>query len=164
MRQSADRRPLPPRLERALPPRDLPAMPLPRADRPLPPRPGAADTDGARPERPAPGRPAGTARPVAARVVPARPDARPMRALIGLTGVAALSALATALAVPPPASQNTTTVVQAQVEPSLPVTHVTRYVQLKPGQTAPPNAPVKAAPAATPRVVVVTTTRQSGKP
>ena len=87
-----------------------------------------------------------------------------MRALLGLTGVAALSALATALAVPPPASQVTTTVVQAQVEPSVAASHVTRYVQLKPGQTAPPNAPVKAAPVATPRVVVVTTTRQSGKP
>lgn len=85
-----------------------------------------------------------------------------MRMLIGLAGVAAMSALATAVAVPPAASE-TTTVAQAQVEPSVPVTHVTRFVQLKPGQTAPPNAPVKAAPAATPRVVVVTTTRQSGK-
>jgi hypothetical protein len=87
-----------------------------------------------------------------------------MRMLIGLTGVAAMSALVTAVAVPPAANQTTTTVVQAQVEPSVPVTHVTRFVQLKPGQTAPPNAPVKAAPVATPRVVVVTTTRQSGKP
>ena len=87
-----------------------------------------------------------------------------MRMLIGLTGVAALSALATAIAAPPAWSQTTTSVVQVQAVPSAPVTHVIQYVQLKPGQTAPPSAQVQAAPAATPRVVVVTTTRQSGKP
>jgi hypothetical protein len=43
------------------------------------------------------------------------------------------------------------------------VKHVTRYVQLQPGQTAPPAAVVQQAPAPKPRVVVVTT-RQSGKP
>jgi hypothetical protein len=45
-----------------------------------------------------------------------------------------------------------------------PVRHVTRYVQLEPGQTAPPQASIVPAPKPTPRVVVVTTTRQSGKP
>ena len=154
MSQPADRRPLPPRRESL----------TPRSERPLPPRPRTADLDDSTSERPAPNRPAVTGRPTPTRPAPTRPDARPMRMLVGLTGVAALSALATAVAVPPPAAQTTTTIVQAQVEPSVPVTHVTRYVQLKPGETAPPSAVVKAAPAATPRVVVITTTRQSGKP
>ena len=43
-----------------------------------------------------------------------------------------------------------------------PVTHITRTVQLGPGETAPPKAIVRQAPAPTPRVVTVTT-RQSGK-
>lgn len=118
----------------------------------------------ARPERPLPPRPPRShdVAPPATRT--GRPDARPMRAMIGLTGLAALSALATALAVPPAAGSTTTSVVEIQAPPSVPVTHVTRYVQLKPGQTAPPDAPVKAAPVPTPRVVVVTTTRQSGRP
>jgi len=87
-----------------------------------------------------------------------------MRMLIGLTGVAALSALASAIAAPPAPSQTTTSIVQVQAVPSVPITHVTKYVQLKPGQTAPPSSHVQPAPVATPRVVVVTTTRQSGKP
>lgn len=104
------------------------------------------------------------ARPAVARAAGARPDARPMRMLLGLTGVAALSALVTTIAAPPAPSQITTSVAEVQAVPSAQVTHVTRYVQLKPGQTAPPSAQVQTAPAATPRVVVVTTTRQSGKP
>ena len=44
------------------------------------------------------------------------------------------------------------------------VKHVTRYVVLKPGQTAPPHASVLVRPTPTPRVTVVTRTRQSGKP
>lgn len=90
-----------------------------------------------------------------------------MRTLIGLTGLAAFSAIATAIVSPPggnASGSTTTTTVQAQVAPAASVKHVTRFVQLQPGQTAPPQAVVKAAPAATPRIVVVTTTRQSGKP
>ncbi len=89
-----------------------------------------------------------------------------MRTLIGLTGLAAFSAIATAIVSPPSgnAAATTTTTVQAQVAPAASVKHVTRYVQLKPGQTAPPKATVKAAPPVAPRIVVVTTTRQSGKP
>lgn len=145
MSEPRDGRPLPPRRE-------------------LPPRPRAVAADDGPAVAPTALRLGADARPSQHRAPVARPDARPMRMLIGLTGVAAMSALATAVAVPPAAGQATTTVVEAQVEPSVAVTHVTRFVQLKPGQTAPPNAPVKAAPAATPRVVVVTTTRQSGKP
>ena len=42
------------------------------------------------------------------------------------------------------------------------VQHVTRYVTLKPGQTAPPQAIVQQQPAPAPRTVIVQT-RQSGK-
>jgi hypothetical protein len=88
-----------------------------------------------------------------------------MRTLIGLTSLAAMSAIATAIVSPPSGSDAaTTTTVQTVVVPAASVQHVTRYVQLQPGQTAPPSAVVKAAPAATPRIVVITTTRQSGKP
>lgn len=90
-----------------------------------------------------------------------------MRVLFGLTGLAALSAIATAIVTPPAVSDASTTVAQTQqtqVVPAPSIEHRTRYVQLKPGQTAPPSAVVKAAPVPTPRIVVVTTTRQSGKP
>jgi hypothetical protein len=87
--------------------------------------------------------------------------------MAGFVGLATLSAIATGLlpSVVPAASAGarTTTTAETQVAP-LPVQHVTRYVQLKPGQTAPPQASVVAAPRPTPRVVIVTTTRQSGKP
>jgi hypothetical protein len=90
-----------------------------------------------------------------------------MRLVAGFVGLASLSAIATGLlpSVVPAASAGAagTATVVAEAAP-LAVKHVTRYVQLKPGQTAPPQASVVAAPKPTPRVVVVTTTRQSGKP
>ena len=89
-----------------------------------------------------------------------------MRMLLGLTGLAAMSAIATAIVSPPATTDAGTTASQppAQVVPAPSIKHQVRYIQLKPGQTAPPSAVVKAAPKPTPRVVVVTTTRQSGKP
>jgi hypothetical protein len=78
--------------------------------------------------------------------------------------VATATALITAFAAPG-AGTATTTVQTTVTEPAGPapsVKHVIKYVQLKPGQTAPPKAVVKQAPALPPRVVVVTT-RQSGK-
>lgn len=93
-----------------------------------------------------------------------RPNPGPMRALIGFGGLAALSAMATVVVRPPagagPASTPITTLVPVAAAP---VRHVTRYVQLRPGQTAPPHAAVKVVPQPTPRVVVVTT-HQSGLP
>ena len=88
-----------------------------------------------------------------------------MRAILGFTGMAAAAAIATAIIRPPAGDAGATTVVVPQVadQSAAPVRHVTKYVQLKPGQTAPPNAPVKVVPQATPRVVIVTT-HQSGKP
>lgn len=89
-----------------------------------------------------------------------------MRMLLGLTGLAAMSAIATAIVAPPAATEAGTTAAQtpAQIVPAPSIKHQIKYIQLKPGQTAPPSAVVKAAPKPTPRVVVVTTTRQSGKP
>ena len=98
-----------------------------------------------------------------------RPDPNPMRFMAGFVGLASLSAIATGLlpSVVPTGSAGagatTTTTALTEAAPAA-VRHVTRYVQLKPGQTAPPQASVVAAPKPTPRVVIVTTTRQSGKP
>ena len=88
----------------------------------------------------------------------ARPDPRPMRVAFGATGFVAATAMLAAIArqPAPPAS-----VTQAPPDPlptaqPLVIRHVTQYVQLKPGQTAPPGATVVEKPAASPRVVVVT--------
>jgi hypothetical protein len=115
-----------------------------------------------------------------------RPDPGPIRIAVGLTGMATATALITAFLSPAagatagasggatPITVATTTdpIVAVAAEPS--VRHVIRYVQLQPGQTAPPAAVVQQAPAPAtavaqpaptpkPRVVVVTT-RQSGTP
>ena len=101
-----------------------------------------------------------------------RPDPGPIRIAIGLAGMATASALMTALL--SPASGATAAVSSSAATGAIStdstvaeiasqaVRHVTRYVQLAPGQTAPPQAVVRQAPAPKPRVVVVTT-RQSGK-
>ena len=104
-------------------------------------------------------------RPAAPRRPAARPDARPMRAILGFTGVAAASAIATVIVRPPLANlaQATAVLTGAADQAAAPIRHVTRYVQLLPGQTAPPNAAVQAVPQPTPRVVIVTT-HQSGVP
>jgi hypothetical protein len=115
------------------------------------------------------------AHPQAAR---SKPDARPMRIALGATAIAALSALAAAIVRPPgPAISTTTTYVQ---QPPLggPGTVVASqapilYVQLQPGQTAPPGARVissspaavaPAAPIARPaQTPIIVRTTQSGK-
>ena len=73
-----------------------------------------------------------------------------MRLMAGFIGLASLSAIASGLlpSVVPAASAAgaaTTATVAADPAPA-PVQHVTRYVQLAPGQTAPPQAAVVAAP------------------
>ena len=55
----------------------------------------------------------------------------------------------------------TTTSTTIPAAPTDAVKHVVQYVQLQPGQTAPPNVIVKQAPAPKPRVAIVTT-KQSG--
>ncbi len=112
--------------------------------------------------------PAGT-RPPAPRPNPTR-----LRFALGTGGVAALSALLTAIVVPPssasPSSPVAMPVAQATVTQQRPV----QYVQLAPGQSPPPGAQVIDAkapkpitivttvPAPAPQTVVVRTT-QSGK-
>ncbi len=91
----------------------------------------------------------------------ARPNPGSMRIAIGLTGVVAATALATAIVrapVPDAASTALDTGAVPTLAPPVVVRHVTRYVQLKAGQTAPPGATVVARPDPSPRVVVVTIT------
>jgi hypothetical protein len=139
-------------------PREAAAAASPQADgvqaralpaRPLPPRP-ALDTPKATVRKP-------------------RPDPGPLRIALGLAGMAAASALATAMlgsATPVDAggaSNGTGQNVGAALDaPAASVQHVTRIVQLAPGQTAPPKSVVQQQPAPKPRVNVVVT-KQSGK-
>jgi hypothetical protein len=91
-----------------------------------------------------------------------------MRIAIGMTGIAAASAIATALLGPAATASGAGSVAQTTVEipaqTTTPVRHVTKIVQLQPGQTAPPQAVVRQAPAPKPRVVVVTTRQSGAKP
>ena len=99
-------------------------------------------------------------------VAKARPDARPLRIAYGMGALAAATALVTALAspAPPSAASDTTTTVTMPADPPQAVRHVVQYIQLKPGETAPPNASVKVVPTPKPRVVVVTTRQSGAKP
>jgi len=125
------------------------ASPAPSSARPLPPRLEPATS----------GRPAVARKP--------RPDPGPLRIALGLTGIATASALITAFLGPAAGTDASAATSAADstmaAAPSQAVRHVTRYVQLAPGETAPPAAVVQQAPAPKPRVVVVTT-KQSGKP
>ena len=95
-----------------------------------------------------------------------RPDPNPTRLLAAFAGLASASALVTAMlpSILPIGPSEVASVAAGTLDsPSL-VTHVTRYVILGPGQSAPPNAPVVVQPSPTPQAAVVTRTRQSGKP
>jgi hypothetical protein len=89
-----------------------------------------------------------------------RPDPRPMRLAFGMTGLAALSTMIAAIVSPaPPISPDPsaavpTTAADVPTTISVPVRHVTRYVTLKPGETAPPGAKVVTKPALAPQVIV----------
>ncbi len=92
----------------------------------------------------------------------ARPDPTPLRLAAGFAGVAAASAMVSAMLAPLPMSATAQEVVTAA--PPAPVVHVVRYVTLGPGQTAPPKAVVKQQPAPAPRTVIVTTRQSGNKP
>jgi hypothetical protein len=105
--------------------------------------------------------------PVAAHTAKAKPDARPMRMALGAGGLAALSALATAIVLPPRTTtqaaavlvQQPTDTASAMDMPSgtpLASDRPVRYVQLLPGQTAPPGASVIPAPTPSSATMVVT--------
>jgi hypothetical protein len=99
----------------------------------------------------------------------AKPDPGPMRLALGAGGIAALSALATAIVLPPRiapvvapvAPQQTADPQQQQaVAPQASATPIQvvrpiQYVQLLPGQTAPPGATVIDPSAPTPITMVV---------
>jgi hypothetical protein len=97
------------------------------------------------------------------------PDPVPLRLAIGLAGLATASALVSAFLSPSTGAAGSPvggTAANGALETTTSgtsgaVRHITRYVQLLPGQTAPPNVVVQAAPTPEPRVVVVRT-RQSG--
>lgn len=111
-----------------------------------------------------------------------RPNPNPMRLMLGMAGIATVSALTAAMApsiVPQAASApggaaapgGAVTAAAALPGETLPaaaapVRKVTRYVVLEPGQTPPPGAATKAQPQPTPivKTKVVTRTRQSGQP
>ena len=132
------------------PVRELPARPA----RELPPRPA----------RELPARTTSEARPARSDARPSKPDARPMRFVYGAGAVAAMSVMAVGLVQPDfaatadqPAASDGATVDQnavAQAPADVAVRHVTQYIHLQPGQTAPPGATVIAANAPTPRTVV----------
>ena len=139
-------------------------------------------------------RPNTDARPARSDARQSKPDARPMRFVYGAGAVAAMSVMAVGFVQPDFAATadqsaitDGTTVdpnALAQAPADVALRHVTQYVQLKPGETAPPGATVIAANAPTPRVVVTHSqpanqpaaqpaarppapaprTRQSGKP
>jgi hypothetical protein len=99
-----------------------------------------------------------------------------MRLMLGMVGLATVSAFTAALA-PSIAPQAADAAVDGTITASvagaqapavtpLPVRKVTRYVTLLPGQTPPPCAATQAQPAPTPivKTQIVTRTRQSGQP
>lgn len=98
-----------------------------------------------------------------------RPDAGPFRLMMGVVGMASAAALTTAMlpSITPQeqAVQDTAATTANDVVPAPSVQHVTRYVTLQPGQTAPPQSTVIVQPKPTPKVTVkvVTKTRQSGR-
>lgn len=93
-------------------------------------------------------------------VARSKPDARPMRLALGAAGLAAFSALAAAIVLPPrpvvlpPAGAGNA--ISGQAGGSTSVQRPVQYVQLQPGQTAPPGARV-IDPAAPKPVTIVTT-------
>ena len=93
-----------------------------------------------------------------------RPDPGPLRIALGLAGMATASALVSAFLNP---STGVSAATGGGTDPggaagSGSVRHVTRYVQLQPGQTAPSNAVVQAAPTPQPRLVIVRTQQSGG--
>jgi hypothetical protein len=85
-----------------------------------------------------------------------------MRLAFGVTSLAAAAAMTTAIIRPPapaPAPVEITVQAEASQAPDpqpVVIRHVTRYVQLKAGETAPPGAKVVQKPDPSPRIVIVT--------
>lgn len=98
----------------------------------------------------------------------ARPDPMPMRLALGAAGLASLSALVAAIVLPPrpvvlPPADLGQAAISTSVAPST-VQQPVQYVQLQPGQTAPPGARVVDPAAAAPITVVTTVPPAAQKP
>lgn len=108
--------------------------------------------------------------PINAHPPKAKPDPRPMRIALGAGGLAAFSALMTAIVLPPrPTVVITTPDSQQAFDPAasatpLQVQRPVQYVQLQPGQTAPAGAKVIDAAAPKPVTVVTTVPAPAQKP
>ena len=100
----------------------------------------------------------------------AKPDARPMRLALGAGGLAAFSAIVTAIVIPPgsmagPAQSTSQATSDPAASPAtVQVQRQVRYVQLLPGQTAPPGATVIDPAAPKPITVVTTVPAPAQKP
>ncbi len=108
-------------------------------------------------ERLEPGLPRPLAKPAAKPGGPkAKPNATPMRTVLGAGGLAAFSAIATAIVLPPamPAGGYSAPAADQSQAGTTAVPQPVRYVQLQPGQTAPPGAKVIDAAAPQPTTVV----------
>jgi hypothetical protein len=101
------------------------------------------------------------------RVTRGRPDPNPVRLMVGVVGLASAAALTSAMlpSISPQAAAAQDTSGVSAAAPQQPVQHVTQYVTLKPGQTAPPQSTVIVRPQPTPQIVTktITRTRQSGR-
>lgn len=85
----------------------------------------------------------------------ARPDPTPLRAAIGIGGLAAISGLVAAIFVAPAAASVTPTASPAPATPSaVSQQRAVLYVQLAPGETAPPGATVIDAQAPKPITII----------
>ena len=103
-----------------------------------------------------------------------RPDPRPMRLALGMGGLVAATAMATAIVRVPssavvvadPVLPDPTPAPTVEPAPAKQVVikQITRYVQLKPGETAPPGAKVVKKPDPSPRVVVITVPAPTARP
>jgi hypothetical protein len=104
------------------------------------------------------------------RVVKAKPDPRPMRLALGAGGLAAFSAIVTAIVIPPGSfagalrSTNQSVSGAAASAATVQVQRQVRYIQLQPGQTAPPGAKVIDPTAPKPITVVTTVPAPPAKP
>ncbi len=94
----------------------------------------------------------------------ARPDPGPLRVVLGFGGLAAASAMAVAMLTPVTTTAVAGAPAVVAADPATPTRHIVRYVQLLPGQTAPPAAAVQRAPTPTPRVVTIRTRQSGAKP
>lgn len=107
--------------------------------------------------------------PSTAHAAKAKPDARPMRIALGAGGLAAFSALLSAIVMParpPVVAPAADTQQAAPVATGTPISmqRPVQYIQLQPGQTAPPGAVVVDPSGPLPTAIVITVPAPAQKP